>query len=349
MKYTNIETINKAENFCKLKMRKGAYEWLASGAEDNFTANKNIKDLNSLKLIPRILQKNRNKINFSKKFFKKNLNFPIILSPMGHQSQFHKSGEIEMAKGVSLANSIASFSTQGRFDLYDIRKSNPNLPLTWTIFLFGNKKWIKDEIVRAEKNNSIAIVLCLDASVRSHRYMDRETGYDARKFGKRTLKLPPDPSMDLSYDWEIVRWIKNQTKLPLILKGIISEDDAKLCLKYNVDGIWVSNHGGRMFNSGISSVEAIIKIKKIVKKNLLLIVDGGIRRGSDIIKYLCLGADLVGIGRPAIFGLFLNGKNGVHDIFEILKSEFYSACINGGFIKQSDFSYKRVIIPKTFS
>ena len=348
MKFKNIETINEAENLCKLKMRKGAYEWLASGAEDNFTTDKNIKVLNSLKLIPRILQKDRNKIDHSRKYFKKNLNFPILLSPMGHQSQFHKLGEIEMAKGISQASSIASFSTQGRFDLYDIRKSNPSLNLIWTIFLFGNKKWIKDEIVRAEKNNSIAIVLCLDASVRSHRYMDRETRYDARKYGKRTLKMPPDPSMDLSYDWDIVRWIKKQTKLPLVLKGVISEHDAKLCLKYNVDGIWVSNHGGRMFNSGISSVEAIFRIKKIVKNNLLLIVDGGVRRGSDIIKYLCLGADLVGIGRPAIFGLFLNGKNGVNNIFEILKKEFYSSCINGGFIKKKDFSLKRIIIPKTF-
>ena len=348
MKLKKVETISEAERICKLKMRKGAYEWLASGAEDNFTTNKNIKDLTSIKLIPRILQKGRNKINLSKNILKTNLNFPIILSPMGHQSQFHKLGEVEMGKGISKAKSIASFSTQGRYDLYDIRKNNINLPLVWTIFLFGNKKWIKNEILRAEKNKCVSIVLCLDASVRSHRYMDRETKYDARKYGKRTLNLPPDPSKDLSYDWNIVKWIKKQTKLPILIKGVLSEEDAKLCLKYKVDGIWISNHGGRMFNSGISSVEAIIKIKKIVKSKLFLIVDGGVRRGSDIIKYLCLGADLVGIGRPAIFGLFLNGKNGVKNIFDILINEFYSSCINGGFVDNKDFNIKRIKIPKFF-
>lgn len=342
-------TIREAEKLSKAKMKKGAYNWLASGAEDNFTKDRNYESLNSIKIIPRLLKQRRNKTNYSNNFFKKKINYPIILSPMGHQSQFHKYGEIEMAKGIFEADSIASFSTQGRYDLYDVRKANPELSLVWTIFLFGNKEWIKNEIKRAEENKCEAIVLCLDASVRSHRYSDRETRYDARKFGKRTLKLPPDPSLDLTFDWKIVKWIKSNTRLPVILKGVISEHDAKLSLKYNADGIWVSNHGGRMFNSGISVAEALFKIKKIVKKKLILIADGGVTRGSDIIKYLCLGADFVGIGRPAIFGLFLNGKHGVKDVFDILNSEFHSSCINGGFVEKKDFSLNRLIIPKIFN
>ena len=341
-------TIREADKLSKDKMRKGAYEWLNSGSEDNFTKDKNFESLNLIKIIPRVLKKGRNKTNYSHLFFNRRIISPIILSPMGHQSQFHKNGEIEMGKGIFKANTIASFSTQGRYDLYDVRKSSPKLPLIWTIFLFGNKKWIKNEIKRAEDNKCEAIVLCLDASVRSHRYWDRESRYDARRFGKRTLKLPPDPSLDLTFDWNVVRWIKSQTRLPVILKGIISEDDAKLALKYKADGIWVSNHGGRMFNSGISVAEALLKIKKIVRKKLILIADGGVRRGSDIIKYLSMGADFVGIGRPAIFGLFLNGKNGVKDVFDILNSEFYSSCINGGFVDRNDFSLKRLIIPKNF-
>ena len=149
--------------------------------------------------------------------------------------------------------------------------------------------------------------------------------------------------MALKFDWEIIKWIKKKSDKPLILKGIISADDAKLAIKYKADSIWISNHGGRMFNSGISSGEALISIKKNISKKIPIIVDGGVRRGSDIIKYLCLGANFVGIGRPAIYGLVLNGSKGVENIFNILNSEFQTNIFNGGFKSYQEINIKRII------
>lgn len=341
----NFETVRQAEKLAKKIIRKKTFQWLQAAAEDGFTHLKNIRDLDSIKIIPRHLTKIIH-AKYSKKIFNSRIISPLILSPMGHQTQFNKLGEIEMAKGTNLANTLGIFGTQGRMSLDDIRKKNLTAKIAWTIFPFGNKEWILNQIKSAEKNKCIAIVICIDANVRSHRYLDRELlNYDARKYGKRTNEISPNVELALKYDWKLINFIKNNTKLPLIVKGILTVDDANKSIKNGADGIWISNHGGRMFNSGISGVKALIDIKKKIKsKKIKIIVDGGVRRGTDIIKYLCLGADYVGIGRPAMYGLICRGSEGVHKIFKILNEEMHTAMINGGFNNLKSFSKKRLII-----
>ena len=336
-------TIRQAERIAKGKIRKGSFRWLQAAAEDGFTHEQNLKDLNNLRIIPKHLAQVK-KVEISTDFFGKKISSPLLLSPMGHQTQFHRDGEVEMAKGVSLANSVSFFGTQGRMSLQDIRKRNKTSKIGWTIFPFGNLQWIINQIKDAEKNKCTAICICVDANVRSHRYLDRETlTYDARKFGKRTNPQPPSPKYALNYNWELIKKIKMISKLPIIVKGILTPEDAKKSIKCGVDAIWISNHGGRMLNSGISGVEALVEIRKKIKKNnLKIIVDGGVRRGSDIVKYLSLGADFIGIGRPAIYGLICNGFLGVRNVFKILNNEFNTTMINGGFNNLKSFNQNRI-------
>ena len=330
MKKNSFQTIRQAELFAKNNIRKGSFEWLQAGAEDNLTRDKNLYDLKISKILPKHLT-GLKKLDFSSNIFGKKIKSPLILSPMGHQTQFHRDGEIETAKAFNNTQRISFFSTQGRMSLKDIRKRNKNAYLGWEIFPFGHTNWIKSEIKNAEKLKCLSICLCIDANVRSHRYQDREIEYDARKFGKRTNPVPPNPKLALNYDWSLVTWIKKNTKLPLVVKGIMTKKDAQEAIKRKVDAIWVSNHGGRMFNSGISSLEALREVSNLKSKTTKIFVDGGVRKGSDIIKYLCAGADLVGIGRPAMYGLILDGAAGVRRVFEILESELLTAMINGGF------------------
>ena len=223
------------------------------------------------------------------------------------------------------------------------KKKIPKSNFAWQIFPFGDKKWIENEIRRAEKNQSFALSFCFDAPVRSHRYLDRESGYDARKYGKRIYPVSPDASMALNYDWDFLKWVKNKTKLRIIPKGLVDVDDIKRCIKFKCDGIWISNHGGRMFNSGISSVDIMKNIRKVERK-IPIIVDGGVKKGTDIIKYLCLGANIVGVGRAAIYGLICDGDKGVSKIFNILKSELTTSMLNGGFRNLSDMKINRLIL-----
>jgi isopentenyl diphosphate isomerase/L-lactate dehydrogenase-like FMN-dependent dehydrogenase len=342
MKTIILKTIRQAEIKSKKKIGLKRFNWLQSGAEDNFTTNQNIICLDKIKIIPKLLRK-VGKIDISKTIFGKKISSSLILSPMGHQTQFHKYGEVEMAKGIYKANTLGFFGTQSRFKLSDIRRKNKKTLLCWTIFPFGNFEWIKKQVKSAEKNKCIALVLCLDANIRSHRYLDRETGYDARTIGIRTNPISPNPKLALNYDWSLITRIKKITKLPIIIKGVLSSYDAKIAINYKADGLWISNHGGRMFNSGISSIDALKEIYKIkFRKKPIIIADGGVRRGSDIIKYLCLGADLVGIGRPAIHGLSISGYKGVKNIFDILNSELTTAMINGGFKNYNDFKLNRL-------
>jgi len=349
MKKNNFATVRQAEDLAKKIIRKGTFQWLQAAAEDGFTHFKNIKDLNSIKILPKHLARII-KADFTKMFFNNKIISPLILSPMGHQTQFNKLGEIEMAEGINLAQTIGIFGTQGRMSLSDIRKKNTTAKIAWTIFPFGNKKWIIDQIKSAEKNKCTAVVICIDANVRSYRYLDRELlNYDARKYGKRTNEVSPNPKLALKYDWKLISFVKKNTKLPLIVKGILSVEDAKKAIRNGAEGIWISNHGGRMLKKGISGVKALIdKKKKIKSKKIKIIVDGGVRRGSDIIKYLCLGADYVGIGRPAIYGLICNGSEGVRKIFEILNEEMRTAMINSGFKNLKSFSKNRLIIDEKF-
>tara|TARA_B100001564_G_scaffold358109_1_gene375930 strand:- start:410 stop:1429 length:1020 start_codon:yes stop_codon:yes gene_type:complete len=336
-----FSTLREAENKAKKKINNKVFNWLQSGAEDEYTLNKNFLDLKNIKIIPKHLSK-INRIDTYSYFFKTKLEYPILLAPMGHQTQFHKYGEIETSNGARKANILSFFGTQSRMKLDQISKKN-NL-IGWTIFPFGNLKWIDGQIRSAEKNKCIAIILCIDANVRSHRYLDRESYYDARKIGKRTNPISPNPELSLKYDWSLISYIKKRTKLPVIPKGILSVEDCKQAIKNKADGVWISNHGGRMFNSGITPVEALKNIKRKVKINKkIIIVDGAIRKGTDIIKYLSLGANFVAVGRPAIHGLICSGSSGVKNIFDILKSEFTSAMINGGFKNLKSFKNNRII------
>ena len=336
-------TLRQAENLAEKSSRKGTFKWLQAAAEDGYTHKKNFDDLNKIKILPKQLAKII-RPNYSTNFFGSAISSPIILSPMGHQTQFHSLGEVEVAKGVEKSNTIGFFGTQGRMSLDDIRKKNKKTKIAWTIFPFGDKNWILKQIRSSEKNKCLAITICIDANIRSHRYLDRELlSYDARKYGKRTNEISPNPQLALKYDWELIRFIKKNTTLPVIVKGILTVEDANSAIKSGADAIWISNHGGRMFNSGISSIEALIELKKKIKSTKFkIIVDGGVRRGSDIIKYLSLGADFVGIGRPAMYGLICGGHKGVEKIFEILKGELKTAMINGGFKNLTSFKKNRL-------
>ncbi len=342
-KFTSIP---QAERIAKRTIRSGTFNWLNSGAENGFTSDANIEDLKKINLIPKILIKNK-KLNLNSNFFNTELNNPLVLCPMGHQTQFHPLGESAMAAALNKGGHLGFFSTQGRTSFDTLSNNNPHTNLVYQIFPFGDKDWIMKEIKRAEANKSKALSFCFDAPVRSHRHLDRESNYDARKFGKGK-PTSQNPSYALNYDWEFIKWVKSKTNLKIIPKGLISIDDIKTSIKYGSDAIWISNHGGRMFNSGISCSKVLINLKKKTKIKIPIIVDGGVRQGTDIIKYLCLGANFVGIGRPAIFGLIIDGQRGVERIFSILTQELKTAMLNGGFKTIKEMNYKRLDLSERF-
>lgn len=336
-------TIRELEILAKKKSHKGAFNWLNAAAENGITKKINEDAFKKVEIIPNFFQ-DTSKLDISTNFYGHKLSMPIVISPMGHQTQFHKNGEAELAAGTKSENILLCFSTQGRMSLKQIKKNFPNGKFIWDFFPFGPRKWIKEQIEDAKKNGAIGITLTIDAPVRSVRYLDRESIYDARKHGKFFKSMPPNIDYGRKLKIEDLKWMKEYCgKLPFIVKGVLSSYDADLVIQNGADIVWVSNHGGRMLESCYSSLKALVEIKKNIKKNVKIFFDSGIRSGSDIVKALGLGADIVGIGRPAIYGLILGGKKGVKHALSLLREELETVMINSSLSKITDIRKKNII------
>lgn len=151
--------------------------------------------------------------------------------------------------------------------------------------------------------------------------------------------------VDESLTWEVVSWLRTITKLPIYVKGILAPQDAQIALDYGVDGIVVSNHGGRQLDYAPAAIDMLPAIAQIVRKRVPVLVDGGIRRGTDILKAIALGADAVLLGRPVLYGLALGGQKGVEKVVNMLKSEFELAMALSGCRSLSDVSARLVLPP----
>ena len=190
-----------------------------------------------------------------------------------------------------------------------------------SLYLDSDLDCCKNSIREAEQFNCSVISISIDSPVRPVSYNRTDTGYDARK---HYLKMPRDyfRKKFQQLNWKNIEFIRNITKKPLILKGILSKNDAKIADDIGVDGIWVSNHGGRVLETDITALEVLDGIKNNIKSKTKLIVDGGVRTGTDIFKCLSLGADYVAVGRPMIFGLVANPSVGVERTLELYIHEF---------------------------
>lgn len=195
---------------------------------------------------------------------------------------------------------------------------------------------------QADKYNCRTIGINVDFPIRPISYNKMDTGYDARNYVLRLPQYYKRRKLD-PLNWKTLEKIRKLTTKPIILKGILSVEDALIATKTGVNSIWISNHGGRVLELDLTSIEQLPKIKRSVKKNVKIIVDGGIRTGSDVIKCLSLGADYIAIGRPIIQGLVADSQLGVTRVLHLFMDEIKVALRLCGFQKISDLSSSNII------
>lgn len=323
-KYFNnkIKCLPQIKEFAKKKISSKAWNWLENGSEWGNTVQVNKNIYKKIKIVPRIFKYNSK--NFAvKNFINSTLPFPLIIAPMGHLTQFHKDGEAELALGAEKSSTFITISALTRLNLNEIRKKAKNSKILYQLYFYNSKNWIEDEIKKANKIGVKGFVFTVDSPVASKKYQTLTDNYDARKFGRRSNYSNINKKIILP-KWDDIKWLKKIVKnKPLIIKGIMDPNDAKKSIRYGADGIWVSNHGGRVFESNVSSLEMLPLIRKKIGKNKLIIFDGGVRTGSDILKANILGANIVAIGRPAIYGLIANGSDGVKKTFKFFQEEYF--------------------------
>jgi 4-hydroxymandelate oxidase len=209
---------------------------------------------------------------------------------------------------------VLSATASHRLD--DVAKAS-NAPKWFQLYLYRDRGFSKEALLRAYELGFGAVVFTVDVPVLGKRDRDR----------RNELDMPIEgPGQELDFDpsitWDDLAWIRESAPLPLLIKGILTAEDARLAVDRGVDGIVVSNHGGRQLDGAPAALDALVEVVEAVERRVEVLMDGGIRRGTDVLKALALGAGAVMVGRPAAWGLAVAGEDGVANVLEILREEF---------------------------
>lgn len=340
------DTVNLAdyERHAQSRMDAGAWAYLQGGAGDEHTLDANVRAWQALQLLPRVLQRTAGG-HTRTQLFGRTLAHPLILAPVAYQTLAHPEGEMDTALAAAAQEAGFVLSTQASTRLEDIGDAvaadDLRGPLWMQLYLQPDRAFTKALVHRAEAAGFDAIVLTVDAPTSGVRDRERRAGFRLPAgisavnlngmAAAPTREVPPNGSAlfdDLLHHaptWDDVAWLRAQTRRPILLKGVLHPDDARQALSLGVDGLIVSNHGGRTLDTVLPTARALPRIADAVGSDMPLLVDGGIRRGTDVLKALALGARAVLIGRPYVHALATAGALGVAHCIRLLRDELEAA------------------------
>ncbi|MHB8566648.1 MAG: alpha-hydroxy acid oxidase [Nitrososphaerales archaeon] len=279
----------------------------------------NAAALDSIKIRPRVLRDASNR-DLSTTVLGQKISFPVMISPTGGLTMPHKDGELASARAAARSRTIMVVSTFSNYSMEEVSKESNSL--WFNLYFLKDKDLTKSLIQRAEKSGYTAIVPVVDFSGATP-YPATTSSHYAKSFGNfRGIKIGDlYESMDLTVDWSHIKLLKSITKLPIIVKGIQTAEDAKLCVEKRVDAIIVSNHDYGTVPSSRSTIDILPEIVEAVDDKIEIYLDGGITRGSDVFKALAVGAKCVLIGKAMLWGLAADGESGVYRVLESLRHE----------------------------
>jgi isopentenyl diphosphate isomerase/L-lactate dehydrogenase-like FMN-dependent dehydrogenase len=311
---SNEEIIQEARR----RLNQGAWDYLVGGSESETTLRRNRLAFDRIAFRPRILV-DVSVIDPSTTFLGQPLRIPAILAPIGSLQVFHPEAGVASTKAATEFGILHAVSSVTQPTLEETAAATPT-PKIFQLYVHGDMKWTEDIVSRAKEAGYAALALTVDVAHYSRRERPMITRYQPP-----TRRLPPDRRFQASLTWETMDTIRDMAGLPFMLKGVQTAEDAKIAVQHGVDVIWVSNHGGRQIDHGLGSLETLPEIVRAVDGKARIIVDGGVQRGSDILKAVALGADVVALGRLQGWGLAAGGKDGIVRMLEILEDELISA------------------------
>ena len=321
-------------------MEKSAFEYYVGGADDEITVRENRAAFSTLKLHYRVLRGQSTR-RLATEILGQKLSMPVLIAPSAFHKLAHPEGELATIRASHEAGTIMTLSTMATSSLEEVRAASPNAALWFQLYLYKDEAINLELVRRAEAVGASALVLTVDTLVLGRRERDIRNRFTLPPH----LKLGNLPSILGSYDqscgsrlteyvntkshpnlsWDDVAWLRSVTDLPILLKGICHPDDARLGVERGVAGIWVSNHGGRQLDTSPATIEVLPRIADVVRGAVPIVLDGGVRRGTDVVKALALGATAVALGRPVLWALALGGQAGVSHALELLRTEIDTA------------------------
>ncbi len=343
VRFTNLLEL---EDMARTKVPRATFDYIAGGAEDEVSLRRNREAFGRWALRPRILR-DVSKRDTKTVLLGERVSMPVCVAPTSFHALVHPDGEVATARGTAAAETILIASTISTKPLEEIAAA-ANAPRWFQLYVYKDRSVTEELVNRAVRAGYQALCLTADTPVLGRRERDERNAFTLPPgFGIANLKPAgldgmPDVAqgsafaqyvtdlLDSSLTWDDVDWLKSISPLPLVIKGIMTAEDAVLAVDHGIAGIVVSNHGGRQLDSTLGSLDALPEVVGAVRGRIEVYLDGGIRRGTDVLKALALGAKAVFVGRPVLWGLALGGADGVRAVLDELRTELDTAMALAG-------------------
>ncbi len=323
------------EQQARAKMPPASFAFCATGADDEISAVENIAAWRQLRLRPRILR-DITKIDTSISLLGAQVAAPIVVAPMGRHKMFHAEGECETARAAAAAGAAFALATNANMPIEDVAAARGSAPQWFQLYLWPNRSEVEVLLDRVAAAGFRAVMLTVDSPV--YGWSPRAARIPHHPSPDvRNINMPGSPMARTSYDtafkgkvmfpltWRDLEWLVKRTPLDIMVKGVLRGDDASRCIDAGAKAVIVSNHGGRHLDTTVTTAAALPEVVAAVAGKGEVDVDGGIRRGTDFLKALALGARAVMIGRPILWGLSVNGAAGVQAVLDHLREELVRA------------------------
>ena len=346
------EPVNVADfmALARAKLPKATYEYITTGSCDEVTLNDNVQAFRRMRLLPPLL-KGIPKADLSTTVFKERISLPVILAPVAAQPLFHPQGPAAAARAAAAAGTVFGVSVSAGGSVEEIANAARG-PKWFQLYTPTDRRVTRRLIERVERAGYNAIVVTVDLGewkdadhrnrfrlpkdqlVKFLRDVGHEQVTDAMSYAE--LDRFNEQAWDRSLSWEIFDFLRSITKLPLLVKGVLRADDARKAVSIGLDGIVVSNHGGRALDTVPASIDRLAAVVEAVGGRAEVYMDSGVRRGGDVLKALALGARAVLIGRPYAWALAADGEAGVRKVLEMFRKELHRTMRAVGCRKTAD-------------
>lgn len=343
-----MQPINLAEYepLARKCMQPSHWDYYQSGANDEITLRENCQAFQRIRLRPRMLV-DVSSVETRTTVLGCEVSAPILVAPMAYHKLAHVEGEAATARGTGAAGTLMCVSTMATAPLEDVAQAASG-PLWFQLYVYKDRAVSESLVRRAERAGYRALVLTVDAPIIGQREPDVRNGFglpphlnlanfqgeladeQAGEPGASSLATYSEARFDLTLTWEALDWLSSITTLPVVVKGILTAEDAQLAVTHGAAGIVVSNHGGRQLDGVLAGIDALPEVVEAVDGRCEVYMDGGVRRGTDVLKALALGARAVLLGRPVLWGLAVDGEAGVTRTLTLLAEELKLAMMLSG-------------------
>jgi len=328
-------TVDDAERLAEAAVPADAWSYIVGGAGDERTLRWNREAFSRVRLRYRVLV-DVSAVSTETTVLGTPVSMPVLVAPMAFQQIAHEHGEVAMASGAAAAGTLMCLSTVATSTPADVAAAAPGAPRWLQIYVFRDREVSDGVISEALEAGFSALVLTADLPVYGIRHRESRTGFEAPETsvpaivaararggeaeGHHSLGL-----LDSGLQWDYVTELLERWNVPVIVKGLVTAEDADLACQHGAAAVVVSNHGGRQLDGSVASLDALPEVVEAVDGRAEVYLDGGVRRGTDVVTALALGARAVLVGRPALYGLAYNGGKGVQQVLELLRDETENA------------------------